>query len=130
MPVIPEIAAFDDKMIAWRRDFHMHPELGFHETRTGEAVATRLGGFGIEVHRGLGGTGVVGTLRAGTGNGCIGLGADMDVLPIEERDDVAHRQSALRFQRRHPADRRELLRAVGGDDVTKALGLVPGMGID
>jgi amidohydrolase len=95
MPVIPEIEAFHDEMIAWRRDFHMHPELGFHEVRTSESVAARLAGFGLDVHRGLGGTGVVGTLRAGSGNGCIGLRADMDALPIEERNDVAHRS-------RHP----------------------------
>ena len=95
MPVIPEIAAFHDEMTAWRRDFHMHPELGYQETRTAEAVASRLLGFGIEVQRGLGRTGVVGTLRAGSGRGSIGLRADMDALPIEERNDVPHRS-------RHP----------------------------
>jgi amidohydrolase len=95
MPVIPEIAAFHDEMTAWRRDFHMHPELGFHEVRTSDSVAARLAGFGLDVHRGLGGTGVVGTLRAGAGNGRIGLRADMDALPIEERNDVAYRS-------RHP----------------------------
>jgi amidohydrolase len=95
MPIIPEIEAFHHEMTAWRRDFHMHPELGFDEHRTSAAVAARLAEFGLDVHRGLGGTGVVGTLRAGSGNGCIGLRADMDALPIEERNDVAYRS-------RHP----------------------------
>jgi amidohydrolase len=63
--------------------------------RTSQSAAARLAGFGLDVHRGLGGTGVVGTLRAGAGNGRIGLRADMDALPIEERNDVAYRS-------RHP----------------------------
>src|SRR5580700_11230012 len=91
MPVIPEIEAFHDEMIAWRRDFHMHPELGFHEVRTSQSLAARLAGFGLDVHRGLGGTGVVGALRAGAGNGGIGLRADMDAPPTEECHDVAYR---------------------------------------
>ncbi len=95
MPVIPEIAAFHDEMTQWRRDFHAHPELGYEETRTAAAVASRLESFGIEVHRGLGRTGVVGTLRAGSGSGAIGLRADMDALPMEEKSDVPYRS-------RHP----------------------------
>ena len=50
-------------MTEWRRDFHRHPELGFQETRTSRLIAERLAGFGLEVHTGVGGTGVVGVLR-------------------------------------------------------------------
>ncbi len=75
----------------WRRDLHAHPELGFQETRTADVVARRLESFGIEVHRGVGRTGVVGVLRAGTSSRTIGLRADMDALPIEEENAFAHR---------------------------------------
>ena len=61
--VIPEIAANHDEMTAWRRDIHAHPELGFEEVRTSELVAEKLKSWGLEVHKGLGKTGVVGTLR-------------------------------------------------------------------
>src|SRR3546814_9184344 len=60
MPVINSIAAAEDEMTAWRRDFHMHPELGFEEFRTSETVANLLESWGIEVTRGIAGTGVVG----------------------------------------------------------------------
>lgn len=72
-----------DRMIAWRRDLHAHPELAFAEHRTSDLVARELAACGLEVHRGLGGTGVVGTLRRGNGP-AIGLRADMDALPIQE----------------------------------------------
>ncbi|HEX8545095.1 MAG TPA: M20 aminoacylase family protein [Pseudomonas sp.] len=75
--------------IAWRRDFHSAPELGFEELRTSERVAQLLESFGIEVHRGLGGTGVVGTLRTGDGP-TIGIRADMDALPIQELAKHSH----------------------------------------
>lgn len=71
----------------WRRDFHQHPELSFQEERTSARVAELLESFGIEVHRGLAGTGVVGTLRAGTSERKIGLRADMDALPILEENE-------------------------------------------
>ncbi len=67
-----------------RRDIHTHPELGLEEHRTAALVAGKLEEWGIEVHRGVGGTGVVGILRAGNGHGRIGLRADMDALPIKE----------------------------------------------
>ena len=64
------------EMTDWRRDFHAHPEIGFEEARTSEIVAQKLGEWGIEVHRGLGGTGVVGVIRgqgqASGGNRAIG----------------------------------------------------------
>ncbi|MFS2011357.1 M20 aminoacylase family protein [Azospirillum sp. CT11-132] len=92
MPINNRIAAFQDDMTAWRRDIHAHPELGFEEERTSAIVAAKLAEFGITVHRGLGGTGVVGTLKGlGTGSGrTIGLRADMDALPMPEANDFDH----------------------------------------
>jgi len=78
-------------MTAWRRDIHAHPELGFEEQRTSDLVASQLASFGIEVHRGIGKTGVVGVLRAGSGKRSVGLRADMDCLPIQEANKFAHR---------------------------------------
>lgn len=79
------------EMQAWRRDIHKHPELGFREERTAAKVADLLEDFGLEVHRGIGTTGVVGVLRRGQGNRAIGLRADMDALPIQEANDFPHR---------------------------------------
>jgi amidohydrolase len=76
---------------AIRRDLHAHPELRFEESRTAAIVAERLRAWGLEVHTGLGGTGVVGTLRAGTSSRSIGLRADMDALPLQEHNGFAHR---------------------------------------
>ena len=92
MPINNRIAAFQDDMTAWRRDIHAHPELGFEEKRTSDIVAAKLAEFGIAVHRGLGGTGVVGTLKGlGTGSGrAIGLRADMDALPMPEANAFDH----------------------------------------
>jgi hippurate hydrolase len=72
------------EFIALRRDIHQHPELGFAEHRTAALVAQRLGDWGYTVSTGLGGTGVVGTLKRGTGTKSMGLRADMDALPIDE----------------------------------------------
>src|SRR6185436_16595729 len=79
------------EMTAWRRDIHAHPELGFEEVRTANLVAENLAKFGIEVHRGIGRTGVVGVLKSGTSERTVGLRADMDCLPIEELNQFAHR---------------------------------------
>ena len=76
--------------MAWRHDFHTHPELGFNEVRTAARVAELLQSWGIEVHRNIGRTGVVGVLRRGAGSASIGLRADMDALPITELNDFAH----------------------------------------
>jgi amidohydrolase len=81
-------------MTAWRRDLHAHPETAFREHRTADVVAGLLAGVGIEVHRGLAGTGVVGTLRRGEGGKAIALRADMDGLPIEEAGDLPYRSRA------------------------------------
>ena len=79
------IAAVTPEVVAWRHAIHGNPELGFHEHQTAAFVAEKLRAFGLEVHAGLGGTGVVGTLRSGTGNRAIGLRAELDALPITER---------------------------------------------
>ncbi len=91
MAIVQRIAEIHGEMTGWRRDLHAHPEIGFEERRTSEVVATLLRQFGCEVHRGLGGTGVVGTVRAGTSPRSVGLRAEMDGLPIREESDVAHR---------------------------------------
>ena len=72
------------EFIQLRRDIHRHPELAFEEHRTSDLVAAKLESWGYSVHRGLGGTGVVGTLQRGTSPRRLGLRADMDALPIEE----------------------------------------------
>jgi len=79
------IAAITPEVVAWRHAIHANPELGFHEHRTAEFVAQQLRSFGLEVHEGIGGAGVVGTLRSGSGNRAIGLRAELDALPITER---------------------------------------------
>ncbi|WP_020591658.1 M20 aminoacylase family protein [Kiloniella laminariae] len=84
-------ASLEQAMRDWRHDFHQHPELGFEENRTAAKVAQLLRDFGLEVHEGIGGTGVVGLLKRGTGNRAIGLRADMDALAIAERNSFAHR---------------------------------------
>jgi hippurate hydrolase len=94
MPVLNRIADFAPEIAGWRQDFHAHPELGFQEERTSGIVATLLAGWGIEVHRGLAGTGVVGVLRCGTSSRAVGLRADMDCLPMTERPtDRPHRST-------------------------------------
>lgn len=85
------IAAIAPKIVALRRDLHAHPELAFAETRTAEVVAKRLAELGIEVHRGIAQTGIVGVLRQGDSPRAIGLRADMDALPLDEANDFAHR---------------------------------------
>ena len=94
MPNIDRIDAFADELTAIRRDLHAHPEIGFEEVRTSGIVAEKLAQWGIEVHRGLGGTGVVGVLK-GKGNGSkrIGLRADMDALPMEENTNLRWRST-------------------------------------
>jgi len=80
-----------DELVALRRDIHAHPEPAFQENRTAGIVARELERFGITVHRGVGKTGVVGVLKAGSGVRSIGLRADIDALPLAEQNDFAHR---------------------------------------
>lgn len=86
--MLAKAKAIQDQLSAWRRDFHMHPELGFQETRTAAKVAGILEGFGCRVRRGVGRTGVVAEL--GSGLPCIAIRADMDALPILEANDVVY----------------------------------------
>ena len=90
--MIKEIKQFHDEMTEWRRDIHQHPELKFEENRTADLVAAKLEEFGIEIHRGLAKTGVVGTISNGDGPS-IGLRADMDALPLEEKNTFKHASS-------------------------------------
>ncbi|MDE2604662.1 MAG: amidohydrolase [Burkholderiales bacterium] len=93
MNLIEEISAQSADARAWRRDIHAHPELCFQEQRTSDLVAGLLAAWGITVHRGLAGTGVVGVLHGRDGGACgraVGLRADMDALPLQERNTFAH----------------------------------------
>jgi hippurate hydrolase len=93
MSLIEPIVGFSDEMVAWRRDFHAHPEIGFQEERTSGIVAEKLASWGIEVHRGIGKTGVVGVLK-GRGQGRrVGLRADMDALPMDEMTNLPYRST-------------------------------------
>ena len=74
MNILPEIAAHFEEDRALRRDLHAHPEIAYEETRTAGIIAEKLRSWGIEVHEGIGKTGVVGILKNGTGTGRIGLG--------------------------------------------------------
>ncbi len=91
MPINNRIADFHDDLTAWRREIHANPELGFEEHQTSALVAAKLKEFGIEVHRGLATTGVVGTLRGNQpGDRVIALRADMDALPMPEANSFEH----------------------------------------
>ncbi len=81
--------AWHEDIVALRRDFHAHPELGFEEVRTASIVAARLRELGLEVREGVGKTGVVGILRGGFDGPCVLVRADMDALPILEENDWA-----------------------------------------
>ncbi len=91
MSILNEMKLLAGEMTAWRLDLHAHPETGFEERRTSAMVAEKLEAFGLRVHKGLGRTGVVGTLTAGKGDRAIGLRADMDALPLRENNAFAHR---------------------------------------
>ena len=94
MPALTAIEAFTDELVAIRRDLHAHPEIGFEEVRTSGIVAEKLAAWGIEVHRGIGGTGVVGVLQGTGGPGRrIGLRADMDALPMDEITNLPWRST-------------------------------------
>src|SRR5512132_1220144 len=92
MAAIERLAGLRAEMTAWRQHLYAHPETAFEEHDTSAFVAERLASFGIDVHRGLAGTGIVGTLSVGEGP-AMGLRADMDALPLEEHNDFAHRST-------------------------------------
>jgi amidohydrolase len=93
MNLIPEIEASRDEIKTLRRTIHAHPELRYEEVGTAKLVAESLEKWGIEVHRGLGKTGVVGVLKRGSSDRSIGLRADMDALPIQEINAFEHRST-------------------------------------
>jgi len=86
--MLDKARAMQGQLVEWRRDFHMHPELGFRETRTSAIVADLLEKLGCRVRRNVGGTGVVADL--GSGKPMIAIRADMDALPIQETNDVLY----------------------------------------
>jgi hippurate hydrolase len=110
MELLDRIRERQQALTAWRHHIHAHPELAYEEKATSNFVAEKLAGFGLEVHRGLGVTGGVGTLRAGNSDRAIGLRADMDALPIQELNEFEHRS-------RHPG----LMHACGHDGHTTML---------
>lgn len=89
MPVIEALAREAEEMASWRHDIHAHPETAFQEHRTSDFVAAKLAEFGLEVHRGLAGTGVVGVIRNGDGP-AVGLRADMDALHLHEHTGLPY----------------------------------------
>jgi len=94
MPTLERIDSFAGELTAIRRDLHAHPEIGFEEQRTSGIVAEKLAQWGIEVHRGIGGTGVVGLLKGKAASGRrVGLRADMDALPMEEKTNLPWRST-------------------------------------
>ncbi len=90
MNIIDSIIGHAAEIQAVRRDIHAHPELCFEEKRTADVIAAKLAEWGIPVHRGLGGTGVVGIVRNGTSSRAVGLRADIDALPMTEHNTFAH----------------------------------------
>ena len=91
MKLIEPLVAWKDEMTALRRDIHAHPELAYEEVRTSDVVAKNLESWGIPVHRGLGITGIVGTIKGRNENGkAVGLRADMDALPMQETNTFEH----------------------------------------
>ncbi|MDT7532339.1 M20 family metallopeptidase [Sphingobium sp. SA2] len=85
-----DISDLIEPLIAFRRDIHAHPELGFCEHRTAGRIAEQLRTLGLDVHEGIGRTGVVAVLRNGTSGRSIGLRADMDALPIQEQTNLPY----------------------------------------
>ena len=83
--------ALDARVVSWRHDLHGNPETGFNELGTSDYVAAALSSLGVDVVRGVGGTGVVGSLTRGDGVKVIGLRADMDGLELTERGDLSYR---------------------------------------
>ncbi len=87
--ILERARRYHDELTEFRRDIHAHPELGLEEHRTAEQVAGKLEAWGVEVHRGVGKTGVVGVLRNGDGPS-IGLRADMDALAMDEQTNLPY----------------------------------------
>ncbi len=90
---VERIRAFHQELTGIRQDIHAHPELGFNEQRTSDLVASKLQGWGIEVHRGLAKTGVVGVIKGSKSSSgrAVGLRADMDCLPMHELGNMPYK---------------------------------------
>ena len=86
-----EVQSIKESIIANRRDFHMHPELGFEEIRTSKIIAEKLSSYGLDVETNIGKTGVVATLKGLSDGKTIALRADMDALPIQEIGDLSYK---------------------------------------
>lgn len=95
MTIVDHIAGFKPDLMQIRHRIHANPELGLQEHKTAALVALELERLGIETHRGIGGTGVVGVLRSGNGSQSVGLRADMDALPIQEAPNVLPYRSTV-----------------------------------
>ncbi|TFG72162.1 MAG: amidohydrolase, partial [Anaerolineales bacterium] len=89
MTALEQAQSYYDQLVTWRRDFHMHPELGCQEHRTAEIVTGVLRELGYTVQTGIAKTGVVGLLENGTGP-VIMTRVDMDALPIQEENEVPY----------------------------------------
>lgn len=95
MSVLETVSDWHAELTSWRRELHAYPETAFEEHRTSGFVAEKLEGFGFETQRGLAGTGVVGTLKRGAEGKAVSLRAELDALPMQEKNEFAHRS-------RHP----------------------------
>lgn len=88
--LLPSARSMQERLTAWRRDLHRHPEIGYEEVRTSAIVAEHLQSLGLEVQTGIGKTGVVGLLRGIEPGPTIALRADMDALPIQDAKDTSY----------------------------------------
>ena len=100
-----------NQLVEWRHDLHMHPQVSFEEAYASNKVSTLLREFGIDVHNGIARTGVVGVLRKGNSSKSIGIRADMDALPIHEKNNFNYKS---KFENR--------MHACGHDGPTMLLG--------
>ncbi|OMI06346.1 amidohydrolase [Bradyrhizobium brasilense] len=110
MSILDKIASYQRALAEVRQDLHAHPEVGFETHRTAAVVAKELSAHGVAVHRGVGGTGVVGVLKKGASKRSVGLRADMDALPINE-------ESGRRYASKEP----NKMHACGHDGHTACL---------
>ena len=94
MELISELKEKQNEMASWRQHLHQFPEIAYEEAMTSDFVAAKLESFGVEVHRGLGKTGVVGVIHGADSDdgtvSAIGLRADMDALPMEEKTNLPY----------------------------------------
>ena len=113
-----QIGAIQPKMVSWRRDFHQHPELSGQEARTAARVAEHLRSLGIEVRTGVGGHGVIGTLKGGKPGRVVALRADMDALPVKEVTGLPFASTATQTNMGAPSP---VMHACGHDGHTAML---------